>query len=64
MHCRSGKGACLEDAPDEREFNVTKLSSTFVGLNFDANAQCRAQFGPSAIFCPFNSALKVNLYIK
>ena len=51
---------CLEDVPAQGEFDVdaTKL----VGLEFNADEQCQAQFGPSAVFCPFNFAIKVNCY--
>ena len=53
----SGSGTCLEDTPAQGEFDVdaTKL----VGLEFNADEQCRAQYGPNAVSCPFNFALDV-----
>ena len=54
----SGKAACLEDIPDEGKFavNATRL----VGLDFNADEQCKAQFGPTAVFCPSKRASKVS----
>jgi len=35
-----------------------------VGIEFDADEQCKAQYGPNATFCTINSAIEVshNLY--
>ena len=54
----SGNGACLEDAPDVEQFavNATRL----VGLDFTADDQCKAIYGPTATFCPFSIASRVS----
>jgi len=36
--------------------NSTKL----VGIEFDADKQCKAQYGSNATFCTFSSAIKVS----
>lgn len=53
----SGSGACLEDVPAQKEFDVD--ATQLVGLDFNADEQCRAQYGPTAVFCPFNFAIDV-----
>ena len=53
----SGSGVCLEDVPAQGEFDVD--STALVGLDFNADEQCRAQYGPTAVFCPFNFATDV-----
>ena len=61
MHHSSGRGMCLEDIPAQGEFDVdaTKL----VGLEFNADEQCQAQYGPDAVSCPFSFALDVRSYV-
>ena len=53
----SGIGICLEDTPAQGKFDedATKL----IGLEFNADEQCQAQYGPNAISCPFKFALDV-----
>ena len=55
---RFGNSACLRDTPAEGEFEVN--ATNLVGLEFGADEQCRAQYGPSAVFCPFNFAIEVS----
>ena len=57
----SGSGVCLEDVPAQGEFDVDATRP--VGLDFNADEQCRAQYGPSAVFCPFNFAIDVRSLI-
>ena len=59
FHHSSSSSACLDDVPDEVEFdvNVTQL----VGLEFSADEQCKAQYGPTAVFCPFKFATDVRV---
>ena len=47
--------------PDEEEFDVN--ATRLVGLNFNADEQCKAQFGPTAAFCPSRHASKVSYYL-
>ena len=54
----TGNGACLEDVPAQGEFDVD--ATRLVGLDFNADEQCRAQYGPSAVFCPFSFAIDVS----
>ena len=54
----SGNGACLEDVPAQGQFDVD--ATRLVGLDFNADEQCRAQYGPSAVFCPFSFAIAVS----
>ena len=54
----SGSSICLEDAPALGEFEVNPTE--LVGIEFNANEQCRAQYGPTAVFCPFNFAIEVS----
>ena len=49
---------CLEDVPAEGEFDID--ATRLVGLEFNADEQCRARYGPSAVFCPFNFAIEVS----
>ena len=58
-HHSSGSSACLNDVPEEAEFdvNVTQL----VGLEFSADEQCQARYGPTAVFCPFSFATDVRV---
>ena len=50
-HNSSGRSACLDDVPAEAEFDVN--ATAFVGLEFSADEQCRAQYGRTAVFCPY-----------
>ena len=52
-----GKATCLDDVPAEGEFDVN--ATRLVGLDFNADEQCKAQFGPTAVFCPSKHATKV-----
>ena len=58
LYNSSGKGACLKDVPAKEEFDVN--ASRLVGLDFNADKQCKVQFGPAAVFCPLSSAIKVS----
>ena len=51
---------CLEDVPGKAKFdiNVTAL----VGIDFNANKQCQALYGPTAAFCPYDYASEVNYW--
>ena len=51
----SGNGQCLDDIPIGARLNTSALE----GINFDANAQCRAAYGPEARFCPATFAENV-----
>ena len=53
----SGIGICLEDTPAQKEFD--KDATKLIGLEFNADKQCRAQYGPNAVSCPFKFALDV-----
>ena len=46
---------CLNDLPIGGRLNASSLE----GVNFDADAQCRAAYGPTARLCPANFALEV-----
>ena len=58
LYNSSGNGACLEDVPTQGQFNVH--ATRLVGLYFNADEQCQAQYGPSAVFCPFSIAIAVS----
>ena len=60
LYNSSGKGVCLEDVPAEQEFDVN--ATRLVGLDFNADKQCKVQFGPTAVFCPLSFAIKVSSY--
>ena len=49
----------MEDVPAQEEFDVD--ATQLVGLEFNADEQCRAQYGPTAVFCPFNFAIDVRV---
>ena len=51
----SGNGQCLDDVPIGDRLNASALE----GINFDADAQCRAAYGPAARFCPGSFADEV-----
>ena len=55
VHCSTGNGVCLEDPPIGGKLNASALE----GLNFDADAQCRAVYGATARFCPATIAIEV-----
>lgn len=56
----AGNGQCLEDQPDP---SLTQADPTALpGLVFDADAQCRAQLGPTAVGCPFG--MDVSCFVK
>ena len=55
VHYSENNGVCLEDPPIGGKLNASALE----GLNFDADAQCRAIYGATARFCPATIALQV-----
>ena len=57
VHCSTGNGVCLEDPPIGGKLNASALE----GLNFDADAQCRAVHGATARFCSATFAIEVSL---
>ena len=59
-HCSSGNGECLDDSPIGGRLNASALE----GLNFGADAQCRAIHGPTARLCPVDFAVTVILILK
>ena len=56
--CSSRFATCLEDVPTNTEFDVDP--NELVGLTYTADDQCRAEYGPSAVFCPFSFGIQVN----
>ena len=54
----SGSATCLEDVPTSRKFDVDP--NELVGLTYTADDQCRAVYGPSAVFCPFSFGIQVS----
>jgi len=46
---------CLSDSPTGSKLNISVLE----GLNFDADAQCRAAYGSTARLCPARFAVQV-----
>lgn len=56
--CSSSNGDCLNDHPIGEHLNASALE----GLNFDANAQCRATYGATARLCPTTFAMQVSLH--
>ena len=57
IYCSSGNGECLNDLPIGGRLNASALE----GVNFDADAQCRAAYGPAARLCPAGFAREVTL---
>ena len=58
IHNSSGNSICLEDTPAEGEFEVNPTE--LVGIKFNADEQCKAQYGPNADFCPFSFSIQVS----
>ena len=50
----SSSSACLNDIPAEGEFDVN--ATILVGLEYNADKQCKAQFGSAAVPCPYDFA--------
>ena len=50
-YCSSELSTCLDDLPTNTQFKVNP--NELPGLNYTADDQCRAEYGPSAQFCPF-----------
>ena len=48
---------CLNDLPIGGRLNA---SSALEDVNFDADAQCRAAYGPTVRLCPANFAIEVS----
>jgi len=60
--CSAGNGQCLEDQPDA---SLTLSDPTDLpGFTFDANAQCRSRFGPTAEVCPFAIDVSYSYILK
>ena len=54
----SSNSACLNDAPAEGDFDVD--ATILVGLEYNADQQCKAQFGSTAVSCPYDFATRVS----
>ena len=54
----SSSSACLNDIPAEGEFDVN--ATILVGLEYNADEQCKAQFGSAAVSCPYDFATRVS----
>ncbi|XP_065917760.1 A disintegrin and metalloproteinase with thrombospondin motifs 4-like [Dysidea avara] len=51
----SEMSTCLDDVPINTQFKVNP--NELPGLNYTADDQCRAEYGPSARFCPFSATM-------
>ena len=49
---------CLDDVPTSTSFDLD--SNQLPGLKYTADDQCRAVYGPSAVFCPFSFGIQVS----
>lgn len=58
VYSSSGNGVCLNDLPIGGRLNASSLE----GVNFDADAQCRAAYGPTARLCPAAFAVEVRFF--
>ena len=54
----SGFATCLDDVPTNTQFDVDP--NELVGLTYTADDQCRTEYGPSAVFCPFSFGIQVS----
>ena len=54
-YCSSEMSTCLDDVPINTQFKVNP--NELPGLNYTADDQCRAEYGPSARFCPFSATM-------
>ena len=50
----------MKDLPAEGIFDIN--ATRLVGLDFNADKQCQAHFGPTAVFCPLKIANEVSYY--